>query len=406
MYRSRSLEASLKLISQFSPVVVLTGPRQVGKTTVLQHTEQESRTYVSLDCLENRHLAQNDPELFLQRYPAPVLIDEIQYAPELFPYIKAIVDRDRQAGMYWLTGSPQFRLLQHLSENLAGRVGVLHLQGFSQAEKNNQPQLPAFLPTKSLLDERSGAQPVQDLHQLYHTIWKGSYPQLVGSDDAFWEIFYDSYLQSYIQRNVRDLRAVGNLLDFMKFMQVLAARTAEVLNYTTISKIVGVSVPTIKSWVSILEASGVIYLLQPFSSNLSKRLTKTPKVYFLDTGLVSYLCAWKSAEVLELGAMSGEILETYVISEILKSYWHQGKNPRVCFYRDKDGREIDLLIEENGKFYPIEIKRKSNPAQGDVKSFAYLKSLKMELGEGAVVCLVTTHLPINEQVMAVPVWYL
>ncbi|MFI3244430.1 MAG: ATP-binding protein [Akkermansia sp.] len=362
--------------------------------------------FLSLDCLENRHLAQNDPELFLQRYPAPVLIDEIQYAPELFPYIKAIVDRDRQAGMYWLTGSPQFRLLQHLSENLAGRVGVLHLQGFSQAEKNNQPQLPAFLPTKSLLDERSGAQPVQDLHQLYHTIWKGSYPQLVGSDDAFWEIFYDSYLQSYIQRNVRDLRAVGNLLDFMKFMQVLAARTAEVLNYTTISKIVGVSVPTIKSWVSILEASGVIYLLQPFSSNLSKRLTKTPKVYFLDTGLVSYLCAWKSAEVLELGAMSGEILETYVISEILKSYWHQGKNPRVCFYRDKDGREIDLLIEENGKFYPIEIKRKSNPAQGDVKSFAYLKSLKMELGEGAVVCLVTTHLPINEQVMAVPVWYL
>lgn len=406
MYRARSLEASLKLISQFSPVVVLTGPRQVGKTTVLQHTEQEGRQYVSLDSLANRHLAQNDPELFLQRYPAPVLIDEIQYAPELFPYIKAIVDRDRKAGMYWLTGSQQYHLMQHVTESLAGRVGILQLQGFSQAEKNNQPQLPAFLPTPSLLEERAKAQPVQSLHQLYHTIWKGSYPQMEGSDDAFWEIFYDSYLQTYIQRDVRELSSVGNLLDFMKFMQVLAARTAEELNFTTISKIVGVSVPTIKSWVSILEASGVIYLLQPFSSNLSKRLTKTPKVYFLDTGLVSYLCAWKSAEVLELGAMSGEILETYVVSEILKSYWHQGKNPRVSFYRDKDGREIDLLIEENGKFYPIEIKKKSNPSIADIKAFTRLASLKLSLGEGAVICLASTHLPIKEGVTAVPAWYL
>ncbi len=404
MYRTRSLEKRVEMVSQFSPVAVLTGPRQVGKTTVLQHSDGEGRRYVSLDNLELRRLAKEDPALFLQRFPAPVLIDEIQYAPELFPYIKEIVDRDRKAGMYWLTGSQQYHLMKHVGESLAGRIAILQLQGFSQCEKNGQAGLPPFLPTADCIEARAAALPSNDLSGIYHMIWKGSYPQLVGADDEMWEVFYDSYLQTYIQRDVRDLTAVGNLLDFAKFMQVLASRTAEELNYTTISRQLGVSVPTVKSWVSILEASGVIYLLQPYSNNLGKRLTKTPKLYFMDTGLVSYLCAWKRPEVLEAGAMSGEIFETYVVSEILKSYWHQGKQPRVSFYRDKDGREIDLLIEEDGLLYPIEIKKKSNPSSADIKAFSCLEEMKIKLGAGAVICLAQTHLPIRDGVTSVPAW--
>lgn len=402
MYIQRTLEQSIRRLAQFYPVLLITGPRQVGKTTVLKNCDKENRTYVSLDTLENRELAKRDPALFLQRFPAPVLIDEIQYAPELFPYIKAIVDEKGDSGMFWLTGSQQFHLMKNVSESLAGRVGILRLQGFSQAEKNSTPCSAAFLPTTEYLAQRKSN---TDLKSIYYNIWKGSYPKLFRADDSLWEIYYESYLQTYIERDIKELNSVNNELDFLKFMRTLAARTGQLLNYADIAADVGVSQPTIKSWLSVLVASGLVYTLQPYSNNITNRIVKTPKVYFMDTGLACYLTGWKTPETLEVGAMNGAFFETYAVSEIIKSYWHNGKNPNIYFYRDKDKKEIDVILEENGFLYPLEIKKKSNPTLDDVKAFSLLKKFNMKIGKGGVICMAPTHLPLTENINIIPVGY-
>lgn len=406
MYIKRTIEKSIERANKFFPVVLVTGPRQVGKTTVLQNCETQPRTYVSLDTLENRELAKNDPTLFLQRYPAPVLIDEIQYAPELFPYIKASVDKEKKSGMYWLTGSQQFHLMKNVSESLAGRVGILQLEGLSQDEKNGHPDVPPFLPTEEYIKTKVHSAAETDLLKIYELIWKGSYPKLYPADSDYWAVFYESYMQTYIERDIKALSAVGNELDFVKFMRALAARTGEMLNYSELAKDIGVSQPTIKSWLSILQASGLIYILRPYYNNVSKRFIKTPKVYFMDTGLACYLTGWKTPEVLESGAMSGNMFETYVVSEIIKSYWHNGKQPDIYYYRDKDKREIDVLLHENGTLYPVEIKKKSNPDKGDIKAFNVIEDLKQKRGSGAVVCMAPTHLPLTDDVNIIPVGYL
>lgn len=406
MYIKRTIEKSIERANKFFPVVLVTGPRQVGKTTVLQNCEKQPRTYVSLDTLENRELAKNDPTLFLQRYPAPVLIDEIQYAPELFPYIKASVDKEKKSGMYWLTGSQQFHLMKNVSESLAGRVGILQLEGLSQDEKNGHPDVPPFLPTEEYIKTKVQNATETDLLKIYELIWKGSYPKLYPADNDYWAVFYESYMQTYIERDIKALSAVGNELDFVKFMRALAARTGEMLNYSELANDVGVSQPTIKSWLSILQASGLVYILRPYYNNVSNRFIKTPKVYFMDTGLACYLTGWKTPEVLESGAMSGNMFETYVVSEIIKSYWHNGKQPDIYYYRDKDKREIDVLLHENGTLYPVEIKKKSNPDKGDIKAFNVIEALKQKRGTGAVVCMAQTHLPLTEDVNIIPVGYL
>ena len=406
MYIKRTIEKSIERANKFFPVVLVTGPRQVGKTTVLQNCETQPRTYVSLDTLENRELAKNDPTLFLQRYPAPVLIDEIQYAPELFPYIKASVDKEKKSGMYWLTGSQQFHLMKNVSESLAGRVGILQLEGLSQNEKNGHPDVPPFLPTEEYIKTKVHSAAETDLLKIYELIWKGSYPKLYPADSDYWAVFYESYMQTYIERDIKALSAVGNELDFVKFMRALAARTGEMLNYSELANDVGVSQPTIKSWLSILQASGLVYILRPYYNNVGNRFIKTPKVYFMDTGLACYLTGWKTPEVLESGAMSGNMFETYVVSEIIKSYWHNGKQPDIYYYRDKDKREIDVLLHENGTLYPIEIKKKSNPDKGDIKAFNVIEPLKQKRGSGAVVCMAPTHLPLTDDVNIIPVGYL
>lgn len=406
MYIKRTIEKSIERANKFFPVVLVTGPRQVGKTTVLQNCETQPRTYVSLDTLENRELAKNDPTLFLQRYPAPVLIDEIQYAPELFPYIKASVDKEKKSGMYWLTGSQQFHLMKNVSESLAGRVGILQLEGLSQDEKNGHPDVPPFLPTEEYIKTKVHSAAETDLLKIYELIWKGSYPKLYPADSDYWAVFYESYMQTYIERDIKALSAVGNELDFVKFMRALAARTGEMLNYSELANDVGVSQPTIKSWLSILQASGLVYILRPYYNNVGNRFIKTPKVYFMDTGLACYLTGWKTPEILESGAMSGNMFETYVVSEIIKSYWHNGKQPDIYYYRDKDKREIDVLLHENGTLYPIEIKKKSNPDKGDIKAFSVIETLKQKRGTGAVACMAPTHLPLTGDVNIIPVGYL
>lgn len=402
MYKSRTIEDTLLKTSNTFPVVLITGPRQVGKTTVFQNCEREKRSYVSLDELVNRELAKKDPKLFLEKYKTPVLIDEIQYAPELLPYIKLIVDTKKQNGMYWITGSQQFDLMKNVSESLAGRVGILKLQGFSQKEKFDKSLQNQFLPTKEFLENKSNKLKKIDINKLYNIIWLGSFPKLNINKNVDWTIFYSSYVQTYIERDIRDLINISNEDLFLRFLRVLSTRTGQELNYASISNDVGTSQPTIKSWVSLLKTTGLIYLLEPYYNNITNRIIKTPKLYFLDTGLVCYLSGWQNSNTLELSAMSGAIFETYVVSEILKSYWHNGKIPNIYFYRDKEQKEIDLIIEENGTLYPIEIKKKTNADKEDIKHFKVLEQFKKPIGDGAVICMSDDWLPITKNVNMIP----
>ena len=402
MYIERTLEKHiLKLTKQFK-VLLVTGARQVGKSTLLKHCDKK-RSYVTLDDYNVREMAINEPELFLQRYKAPLIIDEIQYAPNLLSYIKIAVDNSEEKGQYWLTGSQQFHMMKNITESLAGRVAIIDLKGFSLKEIDNNDQL-AFLPTDKFIEEMRNNSKKYDLFGIYERIWKGSYPELNVNNDLDWETFYKSYLQTYIERDIKDLNAVKNEMDFLKFLKVLAARTGQMLNYADISNEIGVSIPTIKSWVSILVSSNIVYLLQPYFSNLNKRIVKTPKLYFLDTGLCSYLTNWNNAQVLESGAMSGAIFETFVVSEIIKSYVHNVKEPNIYYYRDKDKKEIDVIIENNGKLYTIEIKKSANPDKNMIKNFSVIP--ENQIGDGAIICLVDKDLPITKNVNAIPISYI
>ncbi|MCL1833030.1 MAG: ATP-binding protein [Leptospirales bacterium] len=404
MYIKRTLEKAIKQASSFFPVVFITGPRQVGKTTVFENCESKKRSYVSLDALEEQELAKRDPRRFLERHQPPLLIDEIQYAPELLPYIKTIVDREKRKGMYWITGSQQFNLMANVTESLAGRVGILNLQGFSQTEKENMPDASPFLPTEKIFAKKEKTD--KGTRDIFHSIWKGSYPALFKGRDKDWNLFYDSYMQTYIERDVKQIIKVSNELQFVKFVRALAARTSQLLNYSNIAGEIGINESTVKSWLSILQTSGLIYLLQPYSNNLTNRIIKTPKLYFMDTGLVCYLTKWNTPETLENGAFSGAILETYVVSEILKSYWHNGQSPAIYFYRDKDKREVDIILEENGKLYPLEVKQKTNPNAADTKNFSVLSQFKKEVAPGGVLCLAPTHLPLGEKDYTIPISYI
>lgn len=407
-HKQRTLATTIQNVSSTFPVLLLTGPRQVGKTTLLEDCATSERQHVTLDDLDQRALAQTDPELFLQAHPAPIIIDEVQYAPQLFSQIKIHVDREKQSGMFWLTGSQKFHLMQGVSESLAGRVAVLDLLGFSQAERFGRAisQKP-FLPTWEWIDSaRNDGLSIPSLLELYTIIWQGSFPALVLNQKMSRDIYYNAYIQTYIQRDVRTLARVGDEMAFMRFIRAAAARTGQLLNYASMARDVDVDLKTIKAWLSILETSGLIYLLPPYHNNVSNRFIKTPKLYFLDTGLCSYLTQWTTPETLEAGAMSGAILETYMLSEILKSYWHNGISGNFYFYRDRDQREIDLLIEQNGIIYPVEFKKTAHPSLHTAKSFGVLDNLKKTIGLGAILCLKDSMVPLSREVNAIPVGYL
>jgi uncharacterized protein len=404
MYLKRTLENQILQASKAFPVVLISGPRQVGKTTILKNIEIDSRTYVTLDNPMLRALAQDEPEIFLQRFKRPILIDEIQYASQLFPYIKMEVDENKKPGDFWLTGSQQFHLMKNVSESLAGRVAILRLQGLSDFEANKHPQIEPFIPEYDYLLNLSNNMKPQKLPQIYEKIWRGSFPLLLTNKNTDRNTFYDSYIQTYLQRDVRDLTKVGDEKAFVKFLRATAARTGQLVNYADIARDADISANTAKAWISILETSGLIYLLEPYYNNRTKRLIKAPKLYFMDTGLCSYLTQWPTPESLEAGAMSGNILETYIMCELLKTYWHNGKQPPFYFYRDKDQKEIDLLIEQGGKIYPIEFKKTSNPDKKAVSNFKTLEKLNVIIGEGAVICLASEFIPMSRDVNIVPVW--
>lgn len=408
MYIKRTLEATIKKASASFPVVMVTGPRQIGKTTLLQRCAEPGRRYITLDDLNERTLAKQDPELFFKRNSPPILIDEVQYAPELFTYIKIICDRERKPGLFWLTGSQKFHLMQNVSESLAGRVAILDLLGLSQAEifkraNDSQPVLPE---TEWLDNARLHTVKNLNLMDVYKRIWTGSFPQIALQANTDRDLFYSSYVQTYIQRDVREITNITHETGFYNFLRVTAGRTGQLLNYAELAKDADINHRTVKHWLNILERSGIIYLLQPYHQNVVNRLIKTPKLYFLDTGLCSYLTRWQSVESLEAGAMSGHILETYVFTEILKSYWHNGKEAYFNFYRDKDNREIDLIIDQNNTLHPIEIKKTANPTANAPSNFKFLSILHRNIGHGIVICFTAKDIPLSRDVDAVPIGYL
>jgi len=402
MYITRALENEILEASKQFPALIVTGPRQVGKTTMLQRLAEAERKYVSLDDPLARSMAKNDPGLFLQRYKPPVIIDEIQYAPEILPYIKIYADTHKRKGEFWLTGSQSFHMMKNVTESLAGRMAIIQMFGLSASEISDVKSKPFVCDHQAML-ERLNERTPQNLHDVYERIHKGSMP-VAYSGEFTWERFYSAYVNTYLQRDIKDLTQVGDELAFLNFMTACAARTSQMVNYADLAKDVGISAPTAKQWLSILVSSGIITLIQPYFNNVLKRAIKSPNMYFMDTGLCAYLTRWDSGKTLEVSAMSGAFFETYVVSEILKSYYNAGKRPPIYYYRDTDGKEIDLILEQNNTLYPIEIKKSANPGKDATKNFNVLNKSGKEIGEGCVVCLYSDVFPLDKTNWLVPVW--
>lgn len=403
-YIPRNLETVVMQVTKEYPVVLVTGPRQVGKTTMLQKLMKgTNRGYVSLDDLNERSLAKTDPELFLQIHKPPVLIDEVQYAPELFTYIKIYADSYHEPGAFWLTGSQVFKLMRGVRESLAGRVAVLSMTSLAQAELSGTEMTP-FTVELEALQERETSRIPADTQAIYERIYRGSMPAIVSGQNTNSQIFYSSYLSTYIERDVKELSDAIDSLKFFRFMTAAAARCSQMLNVSEIAQDADINQKQAKDWLQILETLGIVFYLHPYSNNLLKRLVKTPKLYFYDTGLVCHLTKWSSAQVLESGAMNGAILENYVVSEIVKTYMNSGREPYMYYYRDKDAREIDVVLEQDGILNPVEIKKTSNPGTELTRVFSLLDHASVPRGKGAVVCMKPKVGAIDKNNFVVPVW--
>lgn len=411
MYVKRTLEETISKKAHGFPVIIVSGAREVGKSTMLQMIKPKEMNYVSLYDLDARMIALKDPQYFLKRYGYPLLIDGIQYAPNLLSYIKIIVDEERfealendkiVCDLFWLTGSQHFSVMKGVDESLAGRIAVLNLYSLSLSEIiGNKSTL--FTPKIEVLKEKQKY--LSDYSsKIFEIIFNGGMPSVV-TNLTDRNNYFSSYLNTYIERDVRQLLNASKTLDFYNFMQYIAVRTAQEINYATIAKEIGVDSKTIKNWISILESSGIIYLLQPYSSNLSNRIIKSPKLYFMDTGLCSYLAKYPNSETLEVGVLSGAIFETYVVSEIIKNLTSHGVDPRInlYYYRDKDQKEIDLIYVEGDTLYPIEIKKGISPNNPD-KNFNVLKKFSDNVAPGLVICMTSKLQPINKNCWLCPIF--
>ncbi len=404
MYIKRHIEAAVLERAKEKGAVVVTGARQVGKTTLIENIKPDI-TKITFDDFSLRLQASSEPGAFLQLNPPPVFFDEVQYVPEIFSYIKMSLDKSRNKGDYFLTSSQSFQLMKNATESLAGRAGILELLGLSlreiRQEKWNQP----FLPTFEHLMKRKEEKTNLSINEAWNIIHRGSMPELTKEKSFNWQNFYSDYVKTYIERDVRSLTQVTDEIKFLKFMVACAAMTGSLLNLASISRSVGISEPTAKRWLSILETSGIIYLLKPYSNKAIKRVVKTPKLYFLDTGLCAYLTRWLTPETLSVGAMSGHFFETFVVTELLKSYTNAGKKKDFYFLRDSNDKEIDLLIFQDNTLYPIEVKQHSNPTSRSIKGFGMLDGIKdTKIGEGGIICLSDNLLPLTDKHKIIPLW--
>lgn len=399
----RQAEKTLERLARSFPAVLVTGARQTGKSTLLTHAPLTGRMeYITFDDPDNINSLRADPKTFMALHEPPVIFDEIQRVPDIFPYLKMAIDSNRSNGMYYLTGSQQFELMKNISESLAGRIGIMHLTGISLGERMGSTDAVPFIPSKDFLFARKNAPHIGSPEKLWQMIQNGSFPQVV-TDSVQPDDYYASYVKTYVERDVRQLTQVADEMLFINFITAAAARTGQLINYADMAKETGISEVTAKKWLSILVTSGLVYLLQPYSVNVEKRVVKTPKLYFMDTGLAAYLAKWRTPDVLMTGAMSGAYFETFVVSEILKTFYNAGREPPVYFYRDKDKIEIDILIEENGILYPVEIKKTASPSKKDVRSFAILSRIKaVKTGTGCVLCPCSSIGIIAPEIFSVP----
>jgi len=403
-YIKRDLESKILALSKEYACILITGPRQVGKTTVLKQLAAADREYVTLDDLEDRALAKRDPALFLQMHSLPIFIDEVQYAPELFSYIKIAIDNGVAPGSFWLTGSQAFKMMELAQESLAGRVALLHMPALSQHEIYGSGNNVPFSVDLDALKQRKKTGQQALLPKMYERIWKGSMPGLVSGKFTDRDVFYNSYLQTYIERDVSELIARVDKLQFQDFIRAAACRAGQMLNVHDIAMDIGVSDDTAKRWLQVLEKSDVIFYLRPYSNNLLKRTIKTPKLYFFDTGLAAYLTKYTTPEILANGAISGALLENYVVSEIRKTYFNDAKDCLLWYYRDKSSNEIDMVIESDGLLHPLEIKRSVNPGSELIGAFEVLDKGSVPRGKGAILCMRPELSAINADNFIVPIW--
>lgn len=405
MYINRHILPYLERMKKQFRVLLITGSRQVGKSTLLKNKLLPEYDYVTLDDFSDLSIAQKDAALFFKNHPLPVIVDEVQRAPNLFLQIKLLADNSEEKGKIILTGSQSYKLLSNAADSLAGRVCIINMSSLSLREKYGIDFNTEFLPTEEYISKRKKS--VKTYANLWNHIWRGSMPELA-DDTIEWEAFYRSYIRTYIDRDVADLIDVKNLVKFNNFMQCIASRVGELFNADSLARDVGVTSKTISQWTSILESSGVIKLLQPYEKNVSNRAVKTPKIYFMDTGIVCHLVGWSSSQVAMNGAMSGSLFENFVISEIIKSYYNSGHDSKdIYFYRDKDKKEIDLIIEKDNILYPIEIKKSAQPTIDMAKSLSVLHKIPGKtVGQGCILCQCDKMHYLSDNVAALPVEYI
>jgi predicted AAA+ superfamily ATPase len=405
-YLPRAMETTFKRLTAQFPAVLITGPRQVGKTTMLEKLMQDEgrgREYVTLDDLTDREMAKNDPKLFFQIHKPPIFIDEVQYAPELFPYIKIHIDKTHVPGDFWLTGSQIFKLMKGVQESLAGRVALLNMSSMSQAEIYNCRTMPFTLDIDAL-SERAKETKAADTPELYRRIFNGGMPALASGQYTDRRILYSSYVNTYIDRDIRGISGTVDSLTFLNFITAAAALVGQMLNIKTIADAVGIDQVKASAWLSILETLGIVFYLYPYSNNILKRTVTRPKLYFYDTGMVAYLTKWADSETLMNGAMSGAILENFTVSEMMKSYNNCGIEPSMYYYRDRDTKEIDVILEGDGKLFPIEIKRTATPSVHLTRTFKVIDKSPLIRGTSAVLCTTDKLAAFNSDNLIVPIW--
>ena len=404
MYIRRHIEPVISECLQQFPILLVTGPRQVGKTTLLQYVCKNFE-YVTFDDPLVLREATEETNLFLINNKPPLLIDEVQYAPEIFRYLKMYVDKHKIKGSFALTGSQAFELMKNVSETLAGRMSIIELKGLSLREMHGIEFYRPFVPNEEYMEERKKY--LSDYTNLWETIHRGSMPELQDKSIS-WDRYYSSYVKTYIEKDVRQIVNISDELKFIKFLTALAVRSGELLNVNAIANEVETSADTIKRWLSILQTSGIIFLLEPYSNNILKRVVKTPKIYFYDSGLVCYLARWTSPDTARTGAQAGNIYENFIVSEILKSHLNAGKTiSSIYYYRDRDQREIDVVIEEDGKLYPIEVKMTANPTKAMGKHFSALDKIPGKIRQpGIILCQYDKKLYLQQDMIALPISYI
>lgn len=409
---NRHAKKTIERMANSYPAVLVTGARQTGKTTLLQKSiESKNIQYLTFDDPMEESSAKSDPKSFLEFHPYPFMFDEIQYIPDLFRYLKIQIDKNRHNGMYFLTGSQQFKLMETASESLSGRIGIVQLYPLSAREIRGEEFSENFIPSKDFILSRNSNFTQNDfsVEKTWKSIFSGGYPEVVKGNVSPRD-FYANYLKTYIERDIKKITQVSDEMQFLQFVSVVASRTSQLLNYSDISKDCGISEVTAKKWISLLVSSGLVYLLQPYSTNIEKRIVKTPKLYFMDTGLAVFLTRWTNPDVMRTGAMAGAFFETYVVSEIIKSFANNGDDAPIYFYRDKDKYEIDLLIEQNNTLYPIEIKKTASPTSDDAKNFFITNRINnVQIGQCCVICNCSQVLTLKNKdisVLAIPVEFI